>query len=97
MEYILKGKIIILNKRRQIIKNGSIGIRDQKISFVTANPSNFPDSFRNLKPFDTFGVIYPGLFDLHNLLLYNFLSLWNITKKYENRYQWARKKSMVKK
>ncbi|MGE5705441.1 MAG: amidohydrolase family protein [Nitrososphaerales archaeon] len=90
MEYILKGKIITLNKRKQIIKEGYVGIKDQKISFVTANPGNFPDDFRNLKPIDTGGVIYPGLIDLHNHLPYNFLSLWNITKKYDDRYQWAR-------
>ena len=37
---------------------------------------------------DTQGWVFPGLIDSHNHVSYNVLPLYEVPKKYDNRYQW---------
>lgn len=90
MEYIIKGDIATFNKQLQIIENGYIAIKGQKIGGVFREINDIPVRLRNFPIIDVDGFIYPGLIDLHNHLAYNYLKLWNIDKKFLTRYQWPK-------
>jgi hypothetical protein len=48
-----------------------------------------PDGFSPVAPiFETNGVMYPGLMDLHNHLPYNVFPLWKVPKQFSNRSEW---------
>jgi 5-methylthioadenosine/S-adenosylhomocysteine deaminase len=88
VKYILQGTIVTFNARKQVINDGYICINNQKISFVTSSDHELPTEFQDTKVIRVNGYIYPGLIDLHNHLSYNFLDLWNIDRKFVDRYQW---------
>ena len=90
MEYIIKGDIATFNDQLQIIEDGYIAIKDQKINHVFREKNDIPARLKNFPIINVDGFIYPGLIDLHNHLPYNYLKLWNIDKKFETRYQWPR-------
>ena len=89
----MKGTIVTLNDKKEIVDNGFIGIDNSIISFICKYEHEFPSNFRNTIIIDTKGYIYPGLIDLHNHLSFNFLDLWNgIERTFKERYEWKRLK-----
>jgi len=98
MDYILEGILVTCNSKKQVIRNGRIGVRGDKILFVHSDKKRqkIPSDFQNSLSIVVKGYIYPGLIDLHNHLAYNYLPLWkDIKKKFADRYQWARLKSYL--
>lgn len=88
-QYALRGRIVTMNSRRSIIKNGIVYIEKGRIVAVARNINEAPEGFEGVPVVDTGGTIYPGLIELHNHLSYNILRLWQVPKKYTNRDQWG--------
>lgn len=85
----LRGRIVTMNKRRSVIKDGIIYINKGCIVSVQKATNAPPDGFADVRILETNGTIYPGLIELHNHLSYNILPLWQVPKKYTNRNQWG--------
>lgn len=87
--YILSGRIVTMNARREVINDGVVCI--DKGSIVAAQPKSapLPPNFAVAPLLDTQGTIYPGLIDLHNHLSYNVLPLWQVPHAFGNRGQWS--------
>jgi len=90
MKYVLKGIIVTFNHKREVIRDGYLVVDGERIIYVSSPHEELSMDFNDLTIIETEGYIYPGLIDLHNHLPYNFLDLWPITKKFEDRYQWPR-------
>ena len=90
MKCVLKGNVVTFNSNRKVLRNGYIAVDDQKIAYVGSTEEELPAKFSGFTHIETDGYIYPGLIDLHNHLPYNFLNLWTINKKFDDRYQWPR-------
>ena len=90
MKCVLKGNVVTFNSNRKVLRNGYIAVDDQKIAYVGSTEEGLPAKFSGFTQIETDGYIYPGLIDLHNHLPYNFLNLWTINKKFDDRYQWPR-------
>jgi cytosine/adenosine deaminase-related metal-dependent hydrolase len=72
-----------------VIQHGAVYVRDRKIVDVRDSsqppPSGFPQGAPRIS---TGGVLYPGLFDLHNHLPYNIRALWNPLQRFDRRNDW---------
>lgn len=90
MKCVLKGDIVTLNYRHKVLNDGYVVIDGQKIAYIGSRQADLPSKFSKFTKIDTDGYIYPGLIDLHNHLPYNFLKLWAIHKRFDDRYQWPR-------
>lgn len=90
VKYALKGDVVTLNSRRKVLREGYVVIQEERIAYIGPVEQGLPARFHDFTEIDTEGYIYPGLIDLHNHLPYNFLNLWPIVKKFEDRYQWPR-------
>ena len=83
------GDIIVLDSARVVI----VG---EKIDTVLRKGEKFPpepDSASALF-IHTGGIIFPGLINIHDHMHYNTVGLWQVPKKYTNRYQWPRERSL---
>lgn len=85
---VLIGRIVTMDDTGTVYKRGALCIDGDRISAITSDPVEIPESFAGVKPIDTQGTLYPGLIELHNHLSYNFLPLWSVPKLYTNRNQW---------
>jgi 5-methylthioadenosine/S-adenosylhomocysteine deaminase len=90
MKCVLKGDIVTLNSRHKVLNDGYVAIDDQRIAYVASAQADLPSKFSGFTKIETDGYIYPGLIDLHNHLPYNFLKLWAIHRRFDDRYQWPR-------
>jgi cytosine/adenosine deaminase-related metal-dependent hydrolase len=88
--YLLRGRIVTMNKDGDIIPNGLLAISRGVIRSVLNEGDPLPQAFSGVPIVDTEGTIYPGLIDLHNHFVYNVLPLWVVPRKYLNRSQWPR-------
>jgi hypothetical protein len=81
----LKGTVVTMDDKGTVVKGGGVVIRNGLIESVLAAGQAAP---ADAKVIDTKGRIYPGLINLHNHIAYNFLPLYAVPKKYDNRDQW---------
>jgi 5-methylthioadenosine/S-adenosylhomocysteine deaminase len=91
MAIILTGELATFDPARPDIFDGIIYISDEgTIDALGAADEPSPAGYENAARVASGGVVYPGLTDLHNHLLYNFRSLWMPprTEPYETRNQW---------
>ncbi|MFH1216469.1 MAG: amidohydrolase family protein [Pseudomonadota bacterium] len=88
---ILQGNIVTMNDSSEVIQDGKIVIVDEKIVSILKEGDDLPDNIdlSNAKVITTLGWIFPGLIDSHNHVSYNFLPIYEVPKKYDNRYQWG--------
>jgi cytosine/adenosine deaminase-related metal-dependent hydrolase len=85
---ILRGTVVPISS--DPIANGAIYVADGRIVAVGDADAPAPDGFEAARTVDTDGVIYPGLFDMHNHLPYNILPLWRPPRRFNNRAGWLR-------
>jgi 5-methylthioadenosine/S-adenosylhomocysteine deaminase len=90
MKFVLEANVVTFNSKRQVLRQGYVVVDDQRIVHVGSRQEGIPTRFKEFTQIETDGYIYPGLIDLHNHLPYNFLNLWHIVRKFEDRYQWPR-------
>ncbi|MBD3227556.1 MAG: amidohydrolase family protein [Candidatus Lokiarchaeota archaeon] len=88
MEYVLHGTIVTMNGMHGTIPNGNILISDGLIKEIWTDDETPSHNISNLPYIDTMGYIFPGLIDCHNHLMYNTIPIWNVSQKYNNRYEW---------
>lgn len=90
---VLLGRIVTMKEDGQVIDDGAVYLREGEIVAVAHRDDPPPNGFGNAPVIDTGGTIYPGLLDLHNHLVYNVATLWNVPKAFKNRDQWQRNDS----
>ncbi|HKX33696.1 MAG TPA: amidohydrolase family protein [Blastocatellia bacterium] len=86
---VLRGKVVTM--AGEPIESGAVYISGGRIVAVQRAEAPAPAGFAGARTIATGGVIYPGLFDLHNHLAYNILPLWKPPKRFDNRDQWQRR------
>jgi hypothetical protein len=88
---IIQGDIVTMNETMNIIGNGRLVIVGEKIIAILQSGDNIPNNpdLSRAISIKTNGLIFPGLIDSHNHVAYNVLPLYQVPKKYDNRYQWG--------
>jgi len=92
---ILRGDIVTMDENLRVIPNGRLVVRGDRIVAVLEANQPLPDSasLAGALILETDGWVFPGLIDAHNHVAYDFLPLYSVPKKYDNRYQWTGPKS----
>jgi 5-methylthioadenosine/S-adenosylhomocysteine deaminase len=88
--YVLTGRVVTMNAKRDVIDDGQVAIADGQIVAVASAKEKLPAAFASAPVIKTGGTLYPGLIDLHNHFVYNVLSLWPVPQRYDDRAQWPR-------
>ncbi len=87
---VLLGRIVTMKEDGEVIDDGAVYLRKGSIVAVAERNDPPPAGFVNAPVIDTGGTIYPGLLDLHNHLVYNVATLWQVPRAFQNRDQWQR-------
>jgi 5-methylthioadenosine/S-adenosylhomocysteine deaminase len=91
---VLRGRLVTFDGDRGVIDDGALYIgADELIAAAQPAGDPAPAGFGSARQVNTRGVIYPGLMDLHNHMVYNALSLWSPPGRadpYTSRYQWPK-------
>jgi cytosine/adenosine deaminase-related metal-dependent hydrolase len=87
---VLRGRIVTMKEDGEVIRDGAVYLRDGVIVAVAGRNDPPPAGFATAPVIETGGTIYPGLLDLHNHLVYNVATLWQVPKAFQNRDQWQR-------
>lgn len=87
---VLLGRIVTMKEDGEVIDDGAVYLRKGAIVAVADRNDPPPSGFANAPVIDTGGTIYPGLLDLHNHLVYNVATLWQVPRAFQNRDQWQR-------
>jgi cytosine/adenosine deaminase-related metal-dependent hydrolase len=90
---VLLGRIVSLKEDGGIIDDGVLYVRAGRIIAVNRRADPQPDGFDAAVVLDTGGTIYPGLLDLHNHLVYNVATAWQVPRAFRNRDEWQRNAS----
>jgi 5-methylthioadenosine/S-adenosylhomocysteine deaminase len=91
---VVQGTVVTMRPDGKVLTPGSVFIGDDGlIAAVTAPADPEPGGFQGAPRVAAGGLIYPGLMDLHNHLLYNSLPLWTEptrTRPWESHTQWVK-------
>lgn len=90
---VLLGRIVTMKEDGEVIDDGAVYLRKGAIVAVAQRNDPPPSGFADAPVIDTKGTIYPGLLDLHNHLVYNVATLWQVPRAFQNRDQWQRNTS----
>jgi cytosine/adenosine deaminase-related metal-dependent hydrolase len=86
--YVLTGRVVTMDRRRQVIDDGALYIRQGEIVGVRRVTDARPAGFEGAPRIDTGDTLYPGMIELHNHLAYNAVPLWRVPKLYEHNGSW---------
>ena len=78
---ILKGVVITPD---EVYDPGWIVVNNRKIESVSPNQINIPGAIE----IDTGGIIFPGLINLHDHVVWNVFPRWDPNQVFMNRYEW---------
>lgn len=81
---LLKGKIVTMNDQGDVL-DGAIYIQNGQIQQILPANATCPAGAFEV---DTPGYIYPGLINLHNHMIYNFLPPYPVPQDYDDRDEW---------
>jgi 5-methylthioadenosine/S-adenosylhomocysteine deaminase len=73
---VVRGTVVTMRPGGEVFPHGAVYIDDQGLIQAVTPGDPVPSGFQAAPAVTTGGVIYPGLIDLHNHLLYNSLPLW---------------------
>jgi cytosine/adenosine deaminase-related metal-dependent hydrolase len=90
---VLCGRIVTMKEDGEVIDDGAVYLRKGAIVAVAERNDPPPAGFADAPVIETGGTIYPGLLDLHNHLVYNVATLWQVPRAFQNRDQWQRNNS----
>lgn len=68
----------------ETIRRGYVVVDGGRIQEVSSRKPDIPNSIF----IDTRGIIFPGLIDLHNHVMWNVIPRWQPDRLYLNRYEW---------
>lgn len=85
---VVRGRIVTMNAQRDVVADGKLYLKQGAIVALRPAGDPAPEGFSGATVFDTAGVVYPGLLDLHNHLAYNVAKLWRVPKVFHDRGRW---------
>ena len=85
----LRGRIVTMDEGRTVLADGVVYIEGNQISAIRSVDEPLPEALAGVEVIDTHGTLYPGLIELHNHLRYAALPLWQVSRRFGNRQQWA--------
>jgi 5-methylthioadenosine/S-adenosylhomocysteine deaminase len=91
--FVLRGKVVTMRPGGEVLSRGAVYVGDDGLIAAVTPGDAVPAGFENAPRITAGGVIYPGLIDLHNHLMYNSLPLWTEpTRKvpWTSHNQWVR-------
>jgi 5-methylthioadenosine/S-adenosylhomocysteine deaminase len=94
--YVLRGRIVTMNGSHDVIPDGFVCVQDDLIAEVGPWSGSAPKPFSSAPVITTGGTIYPGLIELHNHPAYNFIPMWPVPRRFDNRGIWRKDKSYIR-
>jgi len=79
--YAISGTLVTA---RGVIEKGTMVVTDGRIQSIGPNPAVPKD----VPIISVDGIVFPGLIDLHNHLVWNVLPRWTLPSPVANRYEW---------
>ena len=74
--FVLRGTVVTMRPDGQVLPGGAVYVGDDGLIAAVTPLDPVPSGFENAVQIAAGGLIYPGLIDLHNHLMYNSLPLW---------------------
>ncbi|HET6737824.1 MAG TPA: amidohydrolase family protein [Kribbella sp.] len=74
--FVLRGTVVTMGPGGDILTGGAVYVGDDGLIAAVTPLDAVPDGFTNAPRIAAGGLIFPGLIDLHNHLMYNSLPLW---------------------
>ncbi len=81
--FVLRGAVATMSDDGRVHQDGAVYVGDDGLIAAVTPVDPVPAGFEGAPRAKTIGVIYPGLIDLHNHLLYNSLPLWTEPSRLE--------------
>jgi 5-methylthioadenosine/S-adenosylhomocysteine deaminase len=91
--FVLRGTVVTMRPDGQVLDQGAVYIGDDGLIAAVTPGDAVPAGFENAPRITSGGIIYPGLIDLHNHLMYNSLPLWTEPARdvpWTSHNQWGR-------
>lgn len=91
--FVLRGTVVTMRPDGQVLPGGAVYVGDDGLIAAVTPIDDVPAGFENAPRITAGGLIYPGLIDLHNHLMYNSLPLWTEPSRSEpwtSHNQWGR-------
>jgi len=91
--FVLRGTVVTMRPDGQVLDQGAVYVGDDGLIAAVTPTDAVPNGFENAPHIVAGGLIYPGLIDLHNHLMYNSLPLWTEPSRSEpwtSHNQWGR-------
>ncbi|NLT53785.1 MAG: amidohydrolase family protein [Actinomycetales bacterium] len=89
---VLRGTVVTM-RPGEVVERGAVYLDDDGLIAAITPLDAVPPGFEDARRVTAGGIIYPGLIDLHNHLLYNSLPLWrepNRAVPWDSHNQWTR-------
>jgi 5-methylthioadenosine/S-adenosylhomocysteine deaminase len=91
--FVLRGTVVTMRPEGQVLSGGAVYVGDDGLIAAVTPLDAVPDGFSGALQISAGGLIFPGLIDLHNHLMYNSLPLWtepSRTVPWTSHNQWGR-------
>ncbi|MFI6679080.1 amidohydrolase family protein [Kribbella sp. NPDC050470] len=91
--FVLRGTVVTMRSGGEVLEQGAVYVGDDGLIAAVTPLDAVPAGFENAPRLVAGGLIYPGLIDLHNHLMYNSLPLWtepSRTVPWTSHNQWGR-------
>jgi cytosine/adenosine deaminase-related metal-dependent hydrolase len=91
--FVLRGTVVTMRPDGQVLPGGGVYVGDDGLIAAVTPLDAVPAGFENAPRITAGGLIYPGLIDLHNHLMYNSLPLWTEPSRkdpWTSHNQWGR-------
>ncbi|HEY3558518.1 MAG TPA: amidohydrolase family protein [Kribbella sp.] len=74
--FVLRGTVVTMGSDADVLTGAAVYVGDDGLIAAVTPLDDVPAGFENAPRITAGGLIYPGLIDLHNHLMYNSLPLW---------------------
>ncbi|GAB2661263.1 amidohydrolase family protein [Kribbella swartbergensis] len=91
--FVLRGTVATMRPDGRVLDQGAVYVGDDGLIAAVTPGDAVPEEFADAVKITVGGVIYPGLIDLHNHLMYNSLPLWTEPSRevpWTSHNQWGR-------
>jgi 5-methylthioadenosine/S-adenosylhomocysteine deaminase len=90
---VLRGTVVTMRPGAAVLDQGEVYAGDDGLIAAVTPGDPVPAGFQDAPRVAAGGLIYPGLIDLHNHLLYNSLPLWTEPSRstpWQSHNEWCR-------
>jgi cytosine/adenosine deaminase-related metal-dependent hydrolase len=91
--FVLRGTVVTMGSDGAVLPGGAVYVGDDGLIAAITPTDAVPSGFGNAPRIAVGGLIFPGLIDLHNHLMYNSLPLWTEPSRpvpWTSHNQWGR-------